>query len=333
MLLMGLLVIFVFSACSGDSDTSSDAETDTETESTDENSSEGESDKPYIALISKGFQHQFWQAVKEGAEQAAEEFGVEVTFEGPEDESQVDKQIEMFRNALDRNPDAIGFAALDSQASVPLLEETVERDIPVIAFDSGVDSDIPLTTASTDNYGAAALAAEKMAELIGGSGKVAVIVHDQTSVTGVERRDGFVETIENDYPDIEIVDIQYGGGDHLESTDLTKAIIQAHPDLAGVYGANEGSAIGVVNAVREMGKEGEIVVVGFDSGKQQIDAIKDGLMSGAITQNPVGIGYETVKAAVEALEGKELPEVIDTGFFWYDANNLDDPEIQAAIYE
>lgn len=333
MLLMGLLVIFVFSACSGDSDTSSDVETDTETESTDENSSEGESDKPYIALISKGFQHQFWQAVKEGAEQAAEEFGVEVTFEGPEDESQVDKQIEMFRNALDRNPDAIGFAALDSQASVPLLEETVERDIPVIAFDSGVDSDIPLTTASTDNYGAAALAAEKMAELIGGSGKVAVIVHDQTSVTGVERRDGFVETIENDYPDIEIVDIQYGGGDHLESTDLTKAIIQAHPDLAGVYGANEGSAIGVVNAVREMGKEGEIVVVGFDSGKQQIDAIKDGLMSGAITQNPVGIGYETVKAAVEALEGKELPEVIDTGFFWYDANNLDDPEIQAAIYE
>lgn len=333
MLLMGLLVIFVFSACSGDSDTSSDAETDTETESTDENSSEGESDKPYIALISKGFQHQFWQAVKEGAEQAAEEFGVEVTFEGPEDESQVDKQMEMFRNALDRNPDAIGFAALDSQASVPLLEETVEKDIPVIAFDSGVDSDIPLTTASTDNYGAAALAAEKMAELIGGSGKVAVIVHDQTSVTGVERRDGFVETIENDYPDIEIVDIQYGGGDHLESTDLTKAIIQAHPDLAGVYGANEGSAIGVVNAVREMGKEGEIVVVGFDSGKQQIDAIKDGLMSGAITQNPVGIGYETVKAAVEALEGKELPEVIDTGFFWYDANNLDDPEIQAAIYE
>lgn len=333
MLLMGVLALVVFSACSGGSDTSSDSDADADTESAEETTAEADGDKPYIALISKGFQHQFWQAVKEGAEQAAEEFGVEVTFEGPEDESQVDKQMEMFRNALDRNPDAIGFAALDSQASVPLLEETVERGIPVIAFDSGVDSDIPLTTASTDNYGAAALAAEKMAELIGGSGKVAVIVHDQTSVTGVERRDGFVETIEEKYPDIEIVDIQYGGGDHLESTDLTKAIIQAHPDLAGVYGANEGSAIGVVNAVREMGKESEIVVVGFDSGKQQIDAIKDGLMSGAITQNPVGIGYETVKAAVEALEGKELPEVIDTGFFWYDSNNLDDPEIQAALYE
>lgn len=323
-LLTVLFSVFV-SACSGGSDS------DTSTEGVE--GKDVDSDKTYIALISKGFQHQFWQSVKEGAEQAAEEFDVEVTFEGPEDESQVDKQMEMFRNALDRNPDAIGFAALDSQASAPLLEETVERDIPIIAFDSGVDSDIPLTTASTDNYEAAALAAEKMAELIGESGKVAVIVHDQTSVTGVDRRDGFVETIESDYPDIEIVDIQYGGGDHLESTDLTKAIIQAHPDISGVYGANEGSAIGVVNAVREMNKDGEIVVVGFDSGQQQIDAIKDGLMNGAITQNPVGIGYETVKAAVEALEGKELPEIIDTGFYWYDAENIEDEEIQAAIYE
>jgi len=341
MLFTVLFALLVLSACGGgaNSDTSSDdgANTENETEenesTNEEEATDDDGDKPYIALISKGFQHQFWQSVKEGAEQAAEEFNVEVTFEGPEDESQVDKQMEMFRNALDRNPDAIGFAALDSQASVPLLDETVERDIPVIAFDSGVDSDIPLTTASTDNYAAAALAAEKMAELIGESGKVAVIVHDQTSVTGVERRDGFVETIENDYPDIEIVDIQYGGGDHLESTDLTKAIMQAHPDLSGVYGANEGSAIGVVNAVREMSKEGDIVVVGFDSGQQQIDAINDGLMSGAITQNPVGIGYETVKAAVEALEGGDLPEIIDTGFYWYDADNIDDDEIQAAIYE
>lgn len=338
-LLTVLFAILVLSACAGDadsdagSDESADTETGTDT-STEEATEEGsDGDKPYIALVSKGFQHQFWQSVKEGAEQAAEELDVEITFEGPEDESQVDKQMEMFRNALDRDPDAIGFAALDSQASAPLLDETVERDIPVIAFDSGVDSDIPLATASTDNYEAAALAAKKMAELIEESGKIALIVHDQTSVTGVDRRDGFVDKIESDYPDIEIVDIQYGGGDHLESTDLTKAIIQAHPDLSGVYGANEGSAIGVVNAVREMSKEGEITVVGFDSGQQQIDAIKDGLMDGAITQNPVGIGYETVKAAVEALEGEDPPEVIDTGFYWYDADNIEDEEIQAAIYE
>ncbi|WP_208592113.1 ABC transporter substrate-binding protein [Gracilibacillus suaedae] len=327
-------ILFVLSACGNESEETSESDDAKEsgTEGTPA-SDEGSGDKPYVAIVSKGFQHQFWQAVQRGAEQAAEEFDVEITFEGPENESQVDKQIEMLQAALDKNPDAIGFAALDSQAASPLLENADESDIPVIAFDSGVDSDIPLTTASTNNYEAAALAADKMAELIGEEGKVALVVHDQVSVTGVQRRDGFVETIEEKYPDIEIVDTQYGGGDHLESTNLAKTMMQAHPDIAGIYGSNEGSAIGVVNAVRELGKEGEVTVVGFDSGKQQIDAIKDGVMAGAITQNPEGIGYETVKAAVDALNGEEVPENIDTGFYWYDADNIEDEEIQAAIYE
>lgn len=290
-------------------------------------------DKKYVAVVSKGFQHQFWQAVKKGADQAAEEFDVKVTFEGPESESQVDKQIEMLQAALDKKPDAIGFAALDSQAASPLLEKADEGGIPVIAFDSGVDSEIPLATASTDNKAAAALAADKMAEFIGAEGKIALVVHDQTSVTGVDRRDGFKNQIESKYPNIEIVDIQYGGGDHLKSTDLAKAMMSAHPDLKGIFGSNEGSAIGVVNAVRELNKSGDLVIVGFDSGKQQIDAIKDGLMVGAVTQNPVGIGYETVKAAVAAMKGETVEKMIDTGFYWYDKDNIDSDEIKAAIYE
>lgn len=294
---------------------------------------ESTGDEKYVAVISKGFQHQFWQAVKQGADEAAEEFGVKVTFEGPESESQIDKQIEMLRAALDKKPDALGFAALDSKAAIPLLEEASKSEIPVIAFDSGVDSEIPLGTATTDNKAASALAADKMAEFIGEEGKIALVVHDQTSVTGVDRRDGFVEQIEANYPNIEIVDIQYGEGDHLKSTDLAKAIMSAHPDLKGIFGSNEGSAIGVVNAIRELDKSGDIVIVGFDSGKAQIDAIKDGLMAGAVTQNPVGIGYETVKAAVAAMNGETVEKVIDTGFYWYDSENVDDEEIQAAIYE
>jgi ribose transport system substrate-binding protein len=293
----------------------------------------GDGGKPYIALVSKGFQHQFWQAVKEGAEQAAEEFDVEITFEGPDTEADVDQQLQQLQTALDKGPDAIGFAALDSQAADPYLQQAQDAGIPVIAFDSGVESDIPVTTAATDNKAAAAEAAKQMVELVGGSGKIALVVHDQTSVTGIDRRDGFVDYIEENAPDIEIVDIQYGGGDQLKSTDLAKAILQANPDLKGIYGSNEGSAIGVVNAVTELGLEGKLTVIGFDSGQAQIDAINDGLMAGAITQNPVGIGYETVKAAVEALDGKELPKTIDTGFFWYDKTNIDDPEIQAVLYE
>ena len=289
-------------------------------------------DKMLVPLISKGFQHQFWQAVKAGADKAGAELGVTVTFEGPDNETQVDKQMDMLAAALANKPAAIGFAALDSQAAIPLLRQAQEAKIPVIAFDSGVDSDIPVALASTDNLAAAALAADKMAELIGDAGKVAVVAHDQTSRTGVDRRDGFVNRMKEAHSGIEVVAIEYGGGDHLKSTEITKALLAAHPDLKGIFGTNEGSAIGVVNGVRELGSKG-ITIVGYDSGKAQTDAIREGLMAGAITQNPVGIGYETVKAAVAAAKGETVSANIDTGFYWYDKSNIDAPEVAAVLYE
>lgn len=286
----------------------------------------------YIPLISKGFQHQFWQAVKAGADKAAAEYNVTVTFEGPDTEAQVDRQIDMLAAALAKKPAAIGFAALDSQAAIPLLKQAQGDEIPVIAFDSGVDSDVPVATAATDNLAAAALAADKMAELIGGSGKVALVVHDQTSRTGIDRRDGFVDRMKAAHPEVEIVDIQYGAGDQLQSTEIAKAILTANPDLKGMFGANEGSAIGVLNAVAEMNRP-EVVVIGYDSGVQQKEAIRSGKMAGAITQNPVGIGYETVKAAVAAARGEAVPKTIDTGFYWFDKSNIDDPTIAAVLYD
>lgn len=285
----------------------------------------------YIPLVSKGFQHQFWQAVKSGADQAAKDLKVKVTFEGPETEAMVDKQIDMLNAALAKKPQALGFAALDSKAATPLLKKAQAAKIPVVAFDSGVDSDIPVTTATTDNIAAAGLAADKMAALIGNEGEVAVVVHDQTSRTGIDRRDGFVNRIKAKYPKIKVVSVQYGGGDHLKSTEITKSILLANPKLKGMFGANEGSAIGVLNGAKEMKRK--IVIIGYDSGKQQKAAVASGEMAGAITQNPVGIGYKTVEAAVKALKGEKLPKIIDTGFYFYDKNNMNDPKIAAVLYD
>jgi ribose transport system substrate-binding protein len=285
----------------------------------------------YIPLISKGFQHQFWQAVKQGADQAAKDYKVKVTFEGPETEQQVDKQIDMLSAAMSKKPAAIGFAALDSKASIPLLKKAQAAHIPVIAFDSGVDSDIPLTTATTNNVAAAALAADKMAEKIGGSGEVAVIAHDQTSTTGIGRRDGFLNQIKAKYPNIKVVDVQYGG-DQLKSAEIAKTLVQTHPNLKGIFGTNEPGAIGAGKGIKEAKKTG-IVIIGFDSGKAQKDMINDGTIAGSITQNPVGIGYKTVEAAVKALKGEKLPKIIDTGFFYYDKTNMKDAKIAAVLYD
>jgi ribose transport system substrate-binding protein len=292
----------------------------------------GGGDQPYIAIVSKGFQHQFWQAVKKGAEDEAKKQGARITFEGPATETEVEAQLNMLNNALTKSPDAIGFAALDSKAAAGAMQQAKDKDIPVIAFDSGVESDVPLTTAATDNKAAAAEAAKHLAELIGNKGKVALVVHDQTSRSGIDRRDGFVEWMKANAPDVQLLPVQYGAGDQAKSADITKSILQANPDIAGIYGSNEGSAIGVVKGVEESGKKG-VVVVGFDSGQAQIDAINNGIMAGAITQNPVGMGAELIKSAMKAIKGESLPKTIDTGFYWYDKTNINDAKIQAVLYK
>jgi ribose transport system substrate-binding protein len=104
--------------------------------------SSGGGSKPYIAIVSKGFQHQFWQAVRKGAQQEADKEGATISFDGPPSESDVEQQITMLQTALNKNPKALGFAALDSKAAAPLLQQAKSSNIPVIAFDSGVDSPI-----------------------------------------------------------------------------------------------------------------------------------------------------------------------------------------------
>lgn len=289
-------------------------------------------DKPYIAIVSKGFSQQYWQAVKKGAEQEAAKEGARITFVGPATESDVEQQFDMLTNALAKNPKALGFAALDSKVAAPLLEQAKSQNIPVVAFDSGVTSDIPVTTVATDNKAAAAEAAKHMSELLGGKGTVGMVVQDQTSRSGIDRRDGFTEWMKANAPGITVLAAQYGAGDQLKSADITKSIITSHPDIAGIYGANEGSATGVITGVQESGKQG-IKIVGFDSGKAQADAVKSGIMAGAITQDPFAIGAGVVNAAMKAIHGESVPKVINTNFYWYDKSNIGDPNIQAALYQ
>lgn len=312
---------FVLSACGNGTETGGDDTTGASDESV-----------PYIAIISKGFSQQFWVSVRDGAEAAAQELGARVSFDGPDTESDVEQQIQQLQTAMNGNPDAIGFAALDSEASIPLLEQADADGIPIVAFDSGVESDIPITTVATDNYAAAAEAARQLVELAGDEGTIAVIAHDQTSLTGTQRRDGFVDYIEQN-SGMEIVDVQYTNSDVLRSTNVTNSVLQANPDLAGIFATNEASAIGMITAIDELGRKDGLTVIGFDSGQGQIDAIRDGRMDGAITQDPYNIGYQTVEAALAALTGDTVEEVIDTGFFYYDATNLEDEEIARSLYQ
>ncbi|MGI6250779.1 MAG: ABC transporter substrate-binding protein [Anaerolineaceae bacterium] len=285
-----------------------------------------------IAMVDKSSMHKFHRTLKSGAEKAAKELGITLVYDAPENATMVDKQLDMIDAAIAKKPSALAIAGLDQKAVVPAVERANSMDIPVICFDNGIASDIPVTTVATNDLAATAVLAEKLAEAMNGTGKIAILGHDQTSKNGIERRDGFKSAIEKNYPNIEIVDIQYAM-DQLKATETAKAMLLAHSDLTGIYGTNESTVVGILNAVTELGLEGKILIVGYDSGKQQTEAIRSGLQLGAITQNPVGIGYNAVMSAYKAIKGEKLEKLVDAPFFYYTKDNIDDPDISACLYD
>jgi ribose transport system substrate-binding protein len=297
-----------------------------------------------IELISKGETHQFWQAVKKGAEQQAAKMNATIHFQGPANETMIDKQLEMLDAAIALKPDAIGYAALGTTQSVTHLQAANKAGIPVYMFDTaascpgalGTASDCALGVAYTDSKAAGKLAADKMAALVGSAGKVLVVGHSQTNQTGIDRRDGFINQMNSKYKGIKLLTTQYAeGGDALKAQEIVSAALVANPDLKGIYATNEGISIGAGQAFKAAKlANGKVKLIGFDSGKQQIANIKSGLQSGAITQNPIGIGAKTVEALVNYVRNKTVPKtLIDTGFYYYDKKNIAAPEIVADLYE
>ena len=295
-------------------------------------------------MISKGETHQFWQAVKLGAETQAKKMNAEIVFQGPAAETMIDKQLEMLDAAIAVKPDAIGYAALGTTQSVPNLKAANDAGIPVYMFDTaascpgklGVASDCALGVAYTNSTAAGALAADKMSALLKGKGKVLVVGHSQTNQTGIDRANGFINQIKKKHKGIKLLKTQYAeGGDALKAQEIISAALVANKDLKGIYGTNEGVSIGAGQAFKAAKlKNGAVKLIGFDSGKQQIANIKSGLQTGAITQSPMGIGAKTVEALVNYVRNKTVPKpLIDTGFYYYDAKNISDPTVAGNLYE
>ena len=303
-----------------------------------------DNDTVKIHLISKGETHQFWQAVKLGAETQAKKMNATVVFQGPASETMIDKQLEMLDAAIATKPDAIGYAALGTTQSVPNLKAANDAGIPVYMFDTaascpgklGVASDCALGVAYTNSTAAGALAADKMSALLKGKGKVLVVGHSQTNQTGIDRANGFIKQMKKKHKGIKLLKTQYAeGGDALKAQEIISAALVANKDLKGIYVTNEGVSIGAGQAFKAAKlKNGKVKLIGFDSGKQQIANIKSGLQTGAITQSPMGIGAKTVEALVNYVRNKTVPKpLIDTGFYYYDKKNISDTTVAGNLYE
>lgn len=319
------MVVFLFIGCTTDVDTGGDASP----------TPSGDDDTINIALITKMVDSPYWQTVKENAEKKAEELGnVVVTHMGPPTESDIDAQVQLVENAINNEYDGIILAAGDKDALVEPVRKAKDAGIPVVMIDSGISEEIYDAFLATDNVEAGREAAKLMSELIGGEGEIAIVNFAAGTQTAVDRETGFVEEIEGNHPNIEIVGIQYSNSDPTVAANQATDFISANPNLKGIWGANDQSAIGVAQAVTEQGKGDDIIVIGFDNSADIIAGLDQGTIDGTAVQMPSLMGSDGVQIILDLIDGKVLDSKdVDTGVTMVNQNNFSDEDIQAILHQ
>jgi len=365
-ILLSATMVFALAACGQKTE---DAATDTTAEETTDSGAEADASDLKFEIVSKGFQHQYWQAVLKGAEDKAQELGVTINFVGPNTESDIADQVQMLNSAINTKPAAIGLAALDTQALLDAIQSSKDAGIPIIGFDSGVP-DAPegavLANCATDNYTAGELAGENMYEAIAdkitdasGTVRIGVLAQDATADSIVSRGLGFIDKIitlvEADGKTISVEgNDKYVGdsnGETLSGADVVIEILVPaqvtselsaidcqtllnKDDIIAIYGTNQHSGEAMVTANGNLQKFGadQVIGVAFDSGEVIKAAVADGTFLGAVTQAPVAMGEALVQQLYNAATGGSVADV-DTGAQWYTAENMNNEEISQNLYD
>jgi len=290
-----------------------------------------EKSHPKILVSPKGLVHNFWVTVKAGADSAGKEFGAEVIWKGPTQETDIAGQIAIVEDYINKKVGAIVLAACDTKALNALIGRALDNGIPVVTIDSGVDDDRSLSFIATDNIKAAEMAADELARLIDYKGEVALMPHVPGAATTIMREEGFKKGLAK-YPDIKLVAVQYSQSDVATAMSVIENILSAHPNLAGIFPTTEAGVLGTVQALTARGKIGRIKVVGFDAAEDEIAALRHGGVQALIVQDPFKMGYLGVKAALDAISKKPIEKRIDTGVYVVTKENMETPEIRRVLY-
>lgn len=282
--------------------------------------------KLLIAVIPKGTAHIFWQSVYAGAKTAAEEFDVEISWMGPQTETMKNQQISIVEDFITKRVDGMVLAPQSQDALVPVVEKVAMAKIPCAIFDSGINTDQYLTFVATDNYAGGVKAAHELARLLNKKGTCIIVRVDPGSESTNQREKGFEDTLAEHYPDVKIIDSQYGYSDRAKSRSVTEDMLTAHPDVDSIYGPNESSTYGALLALQARQLAGKKVFVGFDSSDELVEALEKKEIQALILQNPFNMGYQGVKAIVQHLSGEPVEKRIDTGVYMITPDNMNEPE-------
>ena len=284
-----------------------------------------------IAVIPKGLTHEFWKSIHAGANKAARELSaegvdVEVIWKGPIREDDREQQVQVVEGFTSQGVSGIVLAPLDDKALVRPVEDAKKLGIPTVIIDSDLASKEIVSFVATDNFKGGELAAEEMARLLGGKGKVLLLRYQEGSASTTAREEGFITKLKAVAPGITLISSdQYAGATRDTAKRASENLLNRFGnDLSGIFCPNESSAAGMLLALQDISKAGKIPFLGFDASQAFIDAMKSGQMQGTVLQNPFKMGALGVRTMVDHLRGRPVEKRVDTGVVLVTPKNLDD---------
>lgn len=287
-----------------------------------------------IAVVPKGTSHEFWRSVHFGAQQAAQEIGnVEIIWRGPVVESDTGSQIEVVKNMVTMQVDGIVLAPNQKGSLVDVVDEAITEGIPVVIFDSGLAAGPKIVSyVATDNFKGGQLAADAMAKAIGEKGNVILLRYMAGSESTEQREEGFLDGLKK-YPNINVVSSDQRGGDNAtQAKEKVDQLLQIHgDDLAGIFAVCEPNANGTLESLRNAGLNRKVKFIAFDPSDALIEALGDGSCSGIVLQDPVQMGYQSVKTLVASLGGEAAPEFTSTGEYVATPENMAEEKYQKLL--
>ena len=296
-----------------------------------------------LAMVGKDSGSGFWKQVHAGAAQAVDDINEALGFTGDEKaeldydapaDSDIAEQIDIIDQMLDKSPDGLIIGFLDINSGKTQLELAEANGVPVFAADSGIENSLLISESKTDNYQAGMEAAARLCELIGDKGQIALLVHSSETETGIERESGFRDEIQENHPNVELVNVAYQDQDERSTDDIVAAVLAEYPELKAYAATNEDTTEALASALELYGpEEGTVLITGFDASDNEIKLLEEGRLAGVMAQNPYAMGYTSAVSSFREIAGLENASLIDTGHTWITPENLSDPAVQLLIYK
>lgn len=281
-----------------------------------------------IAVIPIGTTHEFWKSVHAGALTAARELGVEIIWKGPLKEDDRNEQIQIVETLAGAGVDALVLSPLDDRALIRPVAEARREGIPTVIFNSALQGEEHAAFIATDNFLGGTMAAREIGRRTGGRGRL-IMVRLMAGVEGTTKREeGFLATLRSEFPGIEVVSQnQYAGPSTETAYQTMENLLARFGPVDAVFTPNESTTFGCLRALQDHGLAGRIVHVGFDASEKLIEALAKGDLAGLVLQDPVAMGYRSVKTAVAVVRGEPYAKREATAVVLAVRDNMNEPSI------